>query len=228
MARSLVVMPVYNESEVFEEVLKKTLFSCKRFGLDLVVVDDGSARLLSTFSAASQKPIVLLRHEVNCGVGAAVGTGFAYAKREGYQRVLTIDGDGQHDPADLEKLIEKLDQGNDVVNGSRFLSSQKVPASRRVANFFGNIVTFFLSGLWVSDSQSGMKGFSVRALDQLEIFSAGYEWCTDVFREASWYDLKVVEVPISVKYTEYSMKKGQSFAVGTDMVMRLVIRALMR
>jgi lysozyme family protein len=73
-----------------------------------------------------------------------------------------------------------------------------------------------------------MKGFSKRALEKIEVQTAGYEWCSDIFREANWYGLKIEEVPISVSYNLYSLNKGQSFAIGIDMVMRLVMRSLWR
>lgn len=227
MAYIALVIPVFNEDEVIGPVLGEVMKTCDRLGVDVVVVDDGSELRVES-SELGDENLNILRHEVNCGVGAAIGTGMDYARGKGYDMVLTMDGDGQHDPADLEMMIKKCEQGVDIVNGSRFLKHQDVPLSRRLANVLGNILTFLLSGQWLSDSQSGMKAFSARALDQLEFFSAGYEWCTDVFREATWYDLSVEEVPISVEYSEYSMKKGQSFAVGTDMVLRLVIRSLMR
>src|SRR5690606_32655170 len=103
---------------------------------------------------------------------------------------------------------------------------QWVPWSRRVANFLANVITFALSGFWVSDSQSGMKGFHKKALEEIKVQTAGYEWCTDIFREANWYGLRLQEVPISVLYNKHSLSKGQNLAVGIDMVMRLVVRSL--
>lgn len=230
-------MPVYNEGKVFQEWLPKLLNVAESMGAKVVVVDDGSdERDFSLTEAGFGRPACrqagmtkVLRHEVNCGVGAAVATGMEFAKRQGAEMIVTIDGDGQHDPRDLRLLIDTLKQGGaDIVNGSRFLKKQKIPTSRRVANFLANVITFLLSGFWVTDSQSGMKGFSKKALEKIEVQTAGYEWCSDIFREANWYGLKIEEVPISVSYNLYSLNKGQSFAIGIDMVMRLVMRSLWR
>jgi glycosyltransferase involved in cell wall biosynthesis len=221
-----IVVPVFNEGIIFERWLPGLLKVAELLQAEVVVVDDGSASPLQGLLLASQKAI-FLRHEVNCGVGAAIATGMEYAKRHGAEVVLTIDGDGQHDPRDLHLLIEKLEEdGADIVNGSRFLKQQWIPWSRRVVNFLANIITFGLSGFWVSDSQSGMKGFNKKALEKIEVQTAGYEWCSDIFREANWYGLRLREVPISVLYNKYSMSKGQNLAIGIDMVVRLAVKSL--
>jgi len=224
MGDIVILVPVYDEGKVFEAWLPRLLCVAERLQAQVVVIDDGSKVPLKAV-----KGVVLLRHEVNCGVGAAIGTGLNYARSQGASMVLTIDGDGQHDPKDLPRLVEVLQSGRvDIVNGSRFLQRQSIPVSRRVANGLANVITWILSGFWLSDSQSGMKGFVGPGLKKLEIMTPGYEWCSDVFREASWYGLRLEERPISVLYNSYTLNKGQSFAVGIDMVFRLAIRSLWR
>jgi glycosyltransferase involved in cell wall biosynthesis len=240
--RIFVVVPVYNEGFIFERWLPGLLEVAGELGANVVVVDDGSDGQFQVPSAKFQvtsgdfKAINLelgtchfLRHEVNCGVGAAIATGMAYAKKHGAEMVVTIDGDGQHDPKDLHRIVEELKKGDvEIVNGSRFLQKQWIPWTRRVANFLANIITFLLSGFWVSDSQSGMKGFSKKALEKIEVQTPGYEWCSDIFREANWYDFRIQEVSISILYNKYSLSKGQNLAIGIDMVVRLVVRSLLR
>ncbi|MDP2691735.1 MAG: glycosyltransferase family 2 protein [bacterium] len=227
-----ILVPVYNEGKVFEKWFPALLKVAQETGSGVIVVDDGSDEKvyfdLKEFPEYDEK-VFFLRHEVNCGVGAALETGLQFARKRGAEMVLTIDGDGQHSPEDLKLLMRVLEKGEvDVVNGSRFKKNQVIPLARRLANFFANILNFLLSGFWVTDSQSGMKGFSKRALDDLSLQTPGYEWCTDVFREAAWNKWRVEEVPISVTYNLYTLSKGQSFAVGLDMVARLVVRSLMK
>lgn len=227
-----ILVPVYNEGKVFEQWFPGLLDLARSWNAEVVVIDDGSAA--AVFAAEQQvvqqsSQVTILRHATNCGVGAALGTGLAFARSKGADVVLTIDGDGQHDPQDLKVLWKALQQGDvDIVNGSRFLQRQRIPLFRRFANRCANVVTFLLSGFWLTDSQSGMKGFSRRALQHLELVTPGYEWCTDVFREANWYGLAVKELPISVVYNSYTLSKGQNFAIGMDMVMRLMVRSLTR
>lgn len=244
-----ILVPVFNEGEAFREWLPGLFSVAREIGARLVVVDDGSFSALQKKRSSVQGPrssVVWLRHDVNCGVGAAIGTGLEYAKRNGADMVLTIDGDGQHDAEDLLVIYDELKNWEEqkgqgpgervqgkganglIVNGSRFLKRQSIPLFRRLANKAANVITYLLSGFWLTDSQSGMKGFSKHALEQLEIVTPGYEWCTDVFREANWYGFQVTEAPISVSYNSYTLNKGQNFAIGLDMLMRLMVRSLIR
>lgn len=232
--KTFILVPVYNEGKVFEQWLPSLILVAKEMGALVVIVDDGSEEkfLSSQFSDRADHVLdncILMRHEVNCGVGAALATGLEYARQQEAEVVLTIDGDGQHNPEDLKGLLAVLKSGSsEVVNGSRFLKQQSIPLTRRVANFLGNIITFALSGFWLTDSQSGMKGFSQIVLEKIRLQTPGYEWCSDVFREANWFGFRIEEVPISVVYNLYTLRKGQGFAVGLDVVFRLMIRSLMK
>lgn len=221
-----ILVPVFNEGKVFLDFFPRLLAVSQRLNAQLVVIDDGSK---VPISLAENQQVVTLRHPVNCGVGAAVNTGLRYARRMNADFVITIDGDGQHNPDDLAVVLSKMQTSPvDIVNGSRFLKKQAIPFTRRMANAFANLLTFLLSGFWLTDTQSGIKGVNKSALKQLELLSPGYEWCTDIFREANWYGLQVSEVPVSVSYSDYTLKKGQNFATGIDMLMRLVLRSLSR
>ena len=226
--KGFILVPVYNEGKVFLSWFPRLYSVLSRLDGDwkIVIIDDGSEESLPLEDSGD---VVVLRHPLNTGVGSALGTGLAYVRFSDPDFVFTIDGDAQHDPEDLVSLYDVLSSSSvDLVNGSRFLKKQKIPFLRRIANFVGNIVSFSLSGYWVTDSQSGMKGFSKNALKKLQFYSPGYEWCIDVFREASWYRWKVKELPISVRYSAYTLGKGQHFALGLDMVLRLLVRVLTR
>lgn len=223
-------MPVYNEWAVLPEVMANAIDVLKDSGVEIVLVDDGSHESgeEETFHHSCAF-VTCLRHPVNSGVGAAIGTGMEYARKFGARYVVTMDGDGQHDAKDVLSLFRELEKGEaNIVNGSRFLKRQSIPWFRRLANQCGNLINFLLSGYWVSDSQSGMKGFGPQAIHEMKDLSPGYEWCLDVFRVANWRGWRVSEVPISVNYSSYSLRKGQGIAVGLDMVMRLIVRAFIR
>ena len=110
----------------------------------------------------------------------------------------------------------------DVVMGSRLRDFAKMPWSRRVANFIGSIVTWFFFGLFVRDSQSGFKVFNRKAISTITITFDRYEFCSEIIGEIYRHGLSWKEVPISVIYTEHSLKKGQSIANGFRMVMRFL------
>jgi glycosyltransferase involved in cell wall biosynthesis len=249
--RVFILVPVYEEGDVFRAWLPSLIAVAQELDAGIVVIDDGSGEKVQVPRGEGQKGksgdeddpsfaeatedlgvrlrIKVLRHPVNCGVGAAIQTGLEYVKQFDPDVVLTIDGDGQHRAEDLMAVYAKLNESEcDIVNGSRFLKKQSIPFMRKCANRFGNLVNFLLSGYWVSDSQSGMKGFGRSAVQDMRISSAGYEWCMDVFRESNRLSLKIQETPVSVLYNSYTLNKGQSFAIGIDMLFRLIIRSLVR
>lgn len=216
-----VVIPAHNEEKVIAEVVKGVLDK----GYSCVVVDDGSKD--NTYLEAQKTGAKVFRHRINRGKGAAVLTGIEAAIGLEAQIIATMDGDGQHDIIDLDRLIEPIKSGNyEVVLGSRILdvSRSKFPLWRLLANHIGNAVTFILCGIWVSDSQSGFRAYSARVARLLEQAGDKYEFDSEVIRIISRHKCRYKEVPISVHYTEYSLKKvhGQSFQNGLKTFWRLI------
>ena len=136
-----IVIPVFNEGKVICDVIA----DLRQWGYyNLIIVDDGSSD--NTYSQALSVDAITLRHKINRGKGAAVKTGFAAAKLLGAGIVVTMDGDGQHDPQDIENLTKPiLEEEVDVVLGSRLLNTGGMPFIKVIANKIGNIVTIFLS-----------------------------------------------------------------------------------
>jgi glycosyltransferase involved in cell wall biosynthesis len=194
---------VYNEGKVlatvFDEIRQQGEYS-------IIVVDDGSYD--QSYAIAKTLGGIALRHKINRGKGAAVKTGIEVAKRLGADVVVTIDGDGQHDPADLASLIDPIvKDGYDVVLGSRLLNHDGMPGMKVVANKIGNFFTLFFYGILVSDSQSGFRAFSKYAVSVIDTKADKYEYDSKVIREIKNNRLKFIEVPVKVRYTEYSMGK---------------------
>ncbi|PCJ56083.1 MAG: hypothetical protein COA79_19880 [Planctomycetota bacterium] len=218
-----IVIPAFNESLQISNTIE-SLFS-KGFH-NIIVVDDGSTD--STFEDAKSHGVIVVQHPVNLGVGAATATGMEVAKRENADVVVTFDADGQHHPDDIENIIQPiLDKEKDVVIGNRDFTNG-MPSLRRIANFAGNFITWAISGLFVSDSQSGLKAFSKTAIDSINISASGYEYCSEIFREIHYKNIKWCEISIQAIYTDYSKAKGQSFATGLSTASKLVVRSLLR
>lgn len=216
-----VVIPAYNEEKVVGEVISEV----KNSGYEnIIVVDDGSAD--KTHKKANELiGEKALRHRLNRGKGAATKTGIEAAKLLGAEIIVTMDGDGQHDSADIGKLIRPIvENKTDVVLGSRLKNSAGMPWYKIWQNKIGNIITWFLYGLYVSDSQSGMRAYSARSARLIETRADRYEYESQVIREIYLNKLKFVEVPIAVRYTEYSMGKvqKQSFSNGLKTVYRMI------
>lgn len=198
-----IIIPVFNEDSVIRGVLRDV----KKYGYDrIIVIDDGS--LDDTYKNASNvKGVTVLRHSLNRGKGAALKTGIEAAKILGADIVVTFDGDGQHDPEDIAHLVTKINKGFDVVLGSRFLSRQKIPIVKRAANFMANCLTYLTYGIWVTDSQSGLRSYTRKAFEVIDTQSNRYEVESEILREIKRHHLKYVEIPMHVRYTKYSQEK---------------------
>lgn len=223
----VIILPAYNEEEVIEKVLLS--LPKKIIGISdikTIVVDDGSAD--NTYKVISKIADYSLRHKLNLGAGSATITGIKFAKLKLKPDIyITLDSDGQHDPGDIPNLIKPLIKEDvDVVIGSRMLRSEGMPAIKKITNKIANIITYVFSGIWVSDSQSGFRAYSRKAIDLIDIRTTGYEYCTEVFGEISKNNLKFSEVPIRVIYSNHSKAKGQSVANSINIIIKLITNNL--
>ena len=201
-----IVLPAYNE----EKIIQNTLREIQSVGYkNIIVVDDGSTDY--TYERAKEIPgVVVLRHKLNRGKGAATKTGIEAAKLLDAGIIVTMDSDGQHDPKDIAQLIEPIEKNHcDVVLGTRLKNPKGMPWYKICANHIGNALTWYFYGLWVSDSQSGFRAYSRHASELINTKTDRYEYDSEVIREIYIYKLKYKEVPIEVRYTEYSMGKIQ-------------------
>ena len=214
------VIPAYNEEQTIADVLKRT----RPFVSEMIVVNDGSRD--RTAEIALQNGAVVVSHLVNRGLGAAIGTGFAAAKKLQADALITLDADGQHDPVEIPKFVSAIKNGANVVIGSRMLSRVGMPWYRQIANMLGNVSTLVLFGAWVTDSQSGFRAFSKLAFETIEIKTNGMEVSSELIAEAHAHHFPIVEVPIQAIYTDYSLSKGQSFFVGLKTLLKLVLKRI--
>lgn len=223
--KRLVIVPAYNEGQVIFGTLKDLKEALRKEGaFDIVVIDDGSRD--NTSEQAKRVGVTVLRHRLNRGLGGALGTGLLYAKREGYDLAVTFDADGQHDPGDIRKAVEPIETGKaDIVIGSRIQSQRgTMPWDRKLIIWASNLVTFILFGVWTSDSQSGFRAFSKKAINAIEIKTERMEVSSEIFSEARRHGLKVREVPIRVIYTPYSRRKGQTNLNALNVLFKLLVR----
>jgi len=215
-----IIIPVYNEGSVIGSVLDEI----KKAGYEnIIVVDDGS---IDNTLEAQEKDVVFLRHFINRGKGAATKTGFEAAKILGAEILVTMDGDGQHDVGEIKSLISPIIKEEcDVVLGTRNFAVGEVPRIKILYNFIGNFFTWFFYGLWVTDSQSGFRAYSRKAMEAIDTRTDRYEYDSEVIREIKIKKLKFKEIPIKVKYTEYSREKAdkQGLINGIKTVFKMLI-----
>lgn len=164
--KTLVIIPAYNEASNISSIVtevRDTAPDC-----DIVVIDDGSND--ETAALAERRGALVLSLVFNCGIGAAVQTGFKYAKENNYDAAVQIDGDGQHDPSGIAALLDEMKKsGCDLVIGSRFLSKSSYTSSR--ARMLGiwifRKVNSFLLGQTITDSTSGFRAYNKRTVEFL-------------------------------------------------------------
>jgi glycosyltransferase involved in cell wall biosynthesis len=156
----LVVIPCWNEARNLGEVVRE--LRAARDGDDIVVVDDGSTD--GTPAVARRLGCRLVELPLHLGYGAAVQAGVKYGLRRGYPAVVTFDGDGQHDPADIAPLVEAVTAGADLALGSRFLAdgSYRGGLERRVGRALFSLLSRALTGLTLTDPTSGLKALGPR------------------------------------------------------------------
>lgn len=216
------VVPVYNEETVIQSVVKDAMTVFPH----VVCVDDGSADGSAAAIAASEAHLV--RHPINLGQGAALQTGIAYARaRTGARYFVTFDADGQHRVEDAEAMVELARAGDaDVVLGSRFLDedTSSVPWIKRVVLRIVAALSPASRRLKLTDAHNGLRVLTRPVADELRITMNGMGHASQIVSYLARSHWRVVEHPVTIRYTEYSMSKGQSLVNGVNILFDLGVR----
>ena len=197
--KTAVVLPIFNEEKKIDEVL----LTLSKIKLPVILVNDGSTdNTLEVIKARikNDKRIILISHRINLGKGSAMRTGGEAAFGRGFEAIIFMDADGQHNSDDLKKFIEKLDTRKyDVVLGSRNLH-HGVPLIRFLGNKFASVLISVLFGIYVSDILSGFRAVTKKGFNKLDLESSGYGVETEMIVKISKYKLKNCEVPVQTIY----------------------------
>lgn len=220
-----IVIPAFNEENKIVEVIN----SLKKEGYSkIVVVDDGSKD--NTLKNAKSTGVEVLHHIINRGQGAALKTGIDYALDQGAEIIITFDSDGQHRPEDIVRMIKPLEERKvDIVLGSRFLnSSSNVPPIRKMFLKAGALIFRIFYGVKLTDSHNGLRALSRKAAQKILLTQDRMEHASQIIEEMSRNKLKYVEVPVTIKYTEYSLQKGQRTSNAFKILFKMVINKLVK
>jgi glycosyltransferase involved in cell wall biosynthesis len=197
-ANTVAVIPAYDEARFIGSIVLAT-----RQHVDaVIVVDDGSSDATACLAAAAGAHV--LRHQQNQGKGAALNTGLRHACQYQPSVVITLDADGQHVAADIHAVVTPvLQEQADIVIGSRYLNqSNHVPGHRVWGHRLFNLFTNRASGVSVTDSQSGFRAFSPRALEAINFSSHGFSVESEMQFIAHENRLTLVEAPITIHYND--------------------------
>ncbi len=189
------IIPSFNVAKTIGDIVS----GVKQMGIDAVVVDDGSSD--GTAEIARKSQAIVLRNNVNKGKGASLRLGFDFAISNGYEAVITMDGDGQHSLRDLPKFTLALEDNKaDVIIGSRMFNPRSMPFIRWLTNKVMSLVISFISRQEVSDSQSGFRLIKARCLKALKFKSNRFEIESEIILEAANNGFKVASIPVSSIY----------------------------
>ena len=219
MHKTLAAIPAYNE----EIAIGTVVLRCRAYVDEVLVVDDGSEDRTADVARLA-KAIVHTIHD-NAGKGAAIQWALEYAKTHGFDAMVLLDGDGQHDPADIPELFEPILQDEaDIVIGVRQRATSKIPVYRRFGQRMLDYLTAAGSRDAVTDSQSGFRTLSRRAMESLTVDETSFSVESEMLFEAKEKGLRVAEVPIRARYDVDGSTKGpvsHGFGV-VDGILRIV------
>lgn len=222
--KGLIVIPAYNEERVIASVVKGLPKAISNIQMDYIIINDGSVD--QTEKVLKKINAKYVTHPINRGLGAALGTGFDYARQNDYDFLITLDGDGQHDPSEIGEVLVPIIKGKaDFVIGTRMFK-KGMPMSRKVLTFLASIATYFFTGVWTTDSQSGFRAFSKKAIAEIFIEVDRMEVSSDFFRQVKEKKLKFSEVRIKPIYTDYSLNKGQNVFNSFNILGKLLFKKM--
>ncbi len=219
--RVVVVVPAFNE----ERFIASVVLTARRYSAQVIVVDDGSSD--RTAHLAEGAGAIVVRQLMNGGKAAALNAGFRAAAAFGPDVVVCLDADAQHEPAEIPALIRPILAGeSDVVIGSRFIGVKSdIPAWRKVGQHTLTMVTNTLSGVTVTDSQSGFRAFSWTAVQALRFHTTGLSVESEMQFLFGESGMRVSEVPITVKYLDGNKRNPVVHAMQVlDSMLSLVAR----
>ena len=205
------IIPAYNEASAVVGVINDLKSELKKSNLnyEIVVVDDGSKD--NTAELSRRALVTVIEHVLNTGSGGATATGLSYAQQNNFNYAVTLDADGQHKASDaINGVFVAQKRHTDLLIGSRLINPNGMSKIKIFGNKGLSTITFLIFGVSVTDSQSGLRVFSKKALEQLKWKTSGFEFCSEMLWRAKQLGLKIDEYPIQAIYTEYSRSKGQN------------------
>jgi glycosyltransferase involved in cell wall biosynthesis len=211
-----IVIPAYNEDGSINSVLK----SLRPGGYSVIVVDDGSDTPLSDF--LTDQSAYVCRHPINLGQGASLQTGVEFALQRGAQYIVMFDADGQHQASEIPRMLEPLENGEcEITLGSRFIEKGKVeniPLRKYLTLKLAVIFTRLTTGLSLTDTHNGFRAMTAEAAKKIHITQNRMSHASQILQIIAARKMRYKEVPVTIRYTEYSMRKGQSILNALNIV----------
>jgi len=220
-----ILIPAFNEENKIGEVIKN-LKSQEQF--NIIVVDDGSED--KTSIVAERAGAKVLKHSINRGQGAALKTGINYCLQNNADIIVTFDADGQQLPEEITRLTQPVINGEvDVCLGSRFINNTtNAPFIRKVFLKGGAVLLSKMYGVKLTDSHNGFRALSREAAEKIKLTTDKMEHASEIIEQIGKNNLKYKEVPVTVKYTEYSLSHGQRSWEAFRILYRMLFRRFVK
>lgn len=218
------VIAAYNEESVIRDVVTEV----RAIYPNVIVVDDGSQD--ATGIEALEAGARLVTHPLNLGQGAALQTGITFALKNEASFIVTFDADGQHSVDDVGSMLALMHTKNcDVVLGSRFVgATENLPQMRQLFLKAAIVFTRLSTGLKLTDTHNGLRVLRADAARRIKLHQNGMAHASEFLEQIAQLEISFVEAPVNIRYTEYSLKKGQKLSNSVNIVMDLVIERFSR
>lgn len=207
-----VIVPAHNEEKYIGDIINKI----KKHASNIIVVDDGSKD--DTYKIAKKTGVIVLKHIINLGKGAALKTGCDYALKKGAEAFVVMDADAQHDPDEIPKFIKDLN-GNDIVFGYR-KERKSMPLVLKFGNWLIHVLTKLLYQTDVKDTQCGYRAFTKSAYKKIKWKASDYSMESEMIANAGKNKLRYIEMPIQTYYL--NRYKGTTILDGVKVVFNML------
>ncbi len=196
--KTIALICAYNEEKHIKEIIEKTM----KHVPNVLIVNDGS--LDKTKDEVKKTKAKIVHHEINKGKGEALKTGFDYCLKNGYERIITLDADGQHDPNEIPLLLNKMDEGYDIVIGAR--KREKMPLIRRISNKISSRIISKKINKEIKDSQSGFRIINSDILKNINLETSNFDLESEIIIKAAKGGYKIGDEEIKTIYADEKSK----------------------
>jgi polyprenyl-phospho-N-acetylgalactosaminyl synthase len=215
----IAIIPALNEDQVIYDVITRL----RPHVDEVIVVDDGSTDF--TVQESKRAGAQVISHIINRGQGAALQTGTELALQNGAEIIIHFDADGQSPEEQIAHLVAPIKAGEvEVVLGSRFLKdASHIPVGRRITLWWAKIFTRGISGLDLTDSHCGFRALHSEAAKKIQIQQDSFAHASEILQLIARHKLSYTELPVNIRYTEYSQSRGQAAGNDARNALRIVI-----
>lgn len=222
--KEVFIIPCYNEAKVIANTINTIL---EKWYKNIILVNDWSSDDTEEVLKNYENKIIILNHYKNRWQGRALETGFEYVRKYwNIDYVITFDADLQHDIEDLPKFYKILDENSEIeiVLGSRFIhkKNQNIPFSRKIILKLGILFTYFISSINLTDTHNWYRVFRKETLSKISLSLDGMWHASEILDIIASKNIKFIEVPVEIKYTEYSLSKWQKSSNAISIALNMI------